>query len=110
MFGLLFKLAGVFLGYATKRSDNATATALEAIRADIANNQTKAEVIKAQLGHPIAWVPRMLIEFFAAMYFGAVVIDSIWQLPGDVSALPTATAALLGTVFAGMFIRDIARK
>ncbi len=110
MLGILFKLVGVFLGYATKRSDNATATALETIRADIVNNQTKADIVKAQLGHPVAWIPRMVIEFGAAIYFLAIVIDSIWQLPGDISELPTPTAALMTAIVTGMFIQNIARK
>ena len=108
--GLILKLLGAFAGYAAKKDDNATAIALESLRTQVAANAVKSDIIRAQLGHPVAWIPRFLIEGAAAIYFIAIVVDSIWQLPGDISELPVTEAALLATVFTGMFISDAVKS
>jgi hypothetical protein len=108
--GIVLTILRAFLGYAAKRDDNATVQALEAIKGQVEVNREKSAIIRAQLGHPIAWVPRFCAEFAAVMYFTAIVIDSIWDLPGVVLALPTSEAAILATIFGGMFLRDVLRK
>jgi len=108
--GIVLTILRAFLGYAAKRDDNATVQALEGIKAQVEVNREKSAIIRAQLGHPIAWIPRFAAEFAAVMYFTAIVIDSIWDLPGVVLALPTSEAAILATIFGGMFIRDIWKK
>jgi hypothetical protein len=40
----------------------------------------------------------------------AVVVDSVWDLEGTVMSLPTNEAALIGTIFAGMFLTATFRK
>jgi hypothetical protein len=54
MFSALLSLAGILLGYAKTRDDKAMVLAVENLRADIAQNQIKADIIKAQLGHRVA--------------------------------------------------------
>jgi len=103
-------LLRAFLGYAGKRDDNATVQALEAIKGQVELNRERSAIVRAQLGHPLAWIPRFLAEAGAVAYFLAIVIDSIWDLPGVVLALPPAEAAILATIFGGMFIRDMFRK
>ena len=110
MIGIALALLRAFMGYAAKRDDNATVQALEALKAQVEVNREKSAIIRAQLGHPIAWIPRFAAEFAAVMYFTAIVIDSIWDLPGVVLALPGSEAAILATIFGGMFIRDVFRK
>jgi hypothetical protein len=108
--GVVLAIVQAFMGYAGKRNDAATAIALEDIKAQVETNREKSAIVRAQLGHPIAWVPRFMAEFAAAIYFVAVVIDSVFDLPGVVLALPTPEAAVMATIFAGMFLRDFARK
>ena len=104
MIGIALKLIDVLIGYATKRSDQKSVQALEEIKSKVETDRQKAEIIRAQLGHWIAWLPRFLAEMAAVIYFMSIIIDSIWNLDGSVAALPTGEAAILATIFAGMFL------
>lgn len=110
MIGIVFAIVKAFMGYAVKRDDNATAQALEAIKGQVEANREKSAIVRAQLGHPVAWIPRFCAEAGAVMYFLAIVIDSIWDLPGVVLALPAPEAAIMAAIFTGMFIRDVWKK
>jgi hypothetical protein len=77
---------------------------IQAIQQELETRKEPAGIIKAKLSHRVAWLPMTLIEFGAAVYFIAIIVDAIWQLPGDVSTLTPENAALLSVVFAGMFI------
>lgn len=81
-----------------------TEVTISEIKAELATRQEQAKIVRLQLGHPIAWIPRFLAEMAAVIYFMAVVVDSVWDLEGTVLALPVNEAALMGTIFAGMFI------
>jgi hypothetical protein len=81
-----------------------TEVTISEIKAELATRQEQAKIVRLQLGHPVAWVPRFLAEMTAVIYFMAVVVDSVWDLEGAVLALPTNEAALMGVIFSGMFI------
>lgn len=105
IFGILLKILGAFLGYATKRDDNATAKAIESIRAEVEQARTQADVIKANVGNPLIRLAAGIAAIVAVLYFTAIVVDTIWQLPGDIDQLPASTAALLSVIFGGMFLK-----
>lgn len=81
-----------------------TEVTISEIKAELATRQEQAAIVKLQLGHPIAWFPRFTIEMAVAVYFLAHVVDSIWNLSGDVQPLHPAEAGVMATVIAGMFI------
>jgi hypothetical protein len=81
-----------------------TEITISAIKAELATRQEQAAIVKLQLGHPVAWVPRFLAEMAAVIYFMSIVVDSIWNLDGTVAALPAAEAGLMATIFGGMFL------
>jgi hypothetical protein len=110
MLGVLLSLANVFLGYATKRNDNTTIKALETIKGEIEANRAVAEIAKAKLGHWIAWLPAFFIETAVAIYFTAVILDSVFNLSGDVLALPANEASVMMTVIGGMFVKRVFGK
>ena len=87
-----------------------TEVTISEIKAELATRQEQAAIIKLQLGHWIAWLPRFLIEMAVSLYFTAHVVDSIWSLSGDVQPLHPAEAAVMATVIAGMFISATFRK
>lgn len=87
-----------------------TEVTISEIKAELAVRQEQAAIIKLQLGHPIAWIPRFLAEITAVLYFMSICIDSIWNLEGTVAALPTTEAALMGTIFAGMFLTSAVKN
>jgi hypothetical protein len=47
---LIIGIIKTFLGYASKRNDNATATALEGLRADVELSREQAEITRAKIG------------------------------------------------------------
>ena len=87
-----------------------TEITIEQVKAELATRIEQAQIIKAELGHPVAWFPRFLISMSAAIYFTSHVVDAIWNLDGSVAALPQNEALLLGVVFSGMFIETTFRK
>jgi hypothetical protein len=82
-----------------------TEVTIEEIRAQLETRREQAGIIKAELGHWIAWLPRFLAAMTAVIYFMSVVIDTIWELPGEIKELPASTAAVMATIFAGMFLQ-----
>jgi hypothetical protein len=82
-----------------------TEVTISEIKAELAVRQEQAAIVKRQLGHPIAWFGRFLIEMSVAVYFMAHVVDSIWNLSGDVRPLGVPEAALMATVVGGMFLK-----
>lgn len=110
MLGLVTGAIGLVFKYLGAKNDADAAKALEEIKALVQANAEKSAIVRAQLGHPIAWVPRFLIELGAALYIGAIFIDSVFDLPGAVLALPTNEAALLGVIVSGMFISTAFRS
>jgi hypothetical protein len=81
-----------------------TEITIEQVKAELATRLEQASIVKLQLGHWISWLPRFLIEGSVALYFMSHVVDSIWNLSGDVQPLQPAEAALMATVVAGLFI------
>ncbi len=100
------ELAKIQLGKEKLQTD----IAIKNIEADIALNAARQAIVVAQLGHPVAWIPRALAEITAVFYFMLIVIDSIFQLPGSVDELPATTAAVMATIFAGMFLSLAANR
>ena len=90
----------------TERDRIKSQVAIEEIRAEIARRSAQKDIIVAQLGHPVAWAPRFLAELTATLYFMAIVIDAMFQLPGDISELPAPVAAVMATIFGGMFLKE----
>ena len=81
-----------------------TEITISEIKAELETRRQQAAIIKLQLGHPVAWVPRFLAEMAAVIYFMSIVVDSIWDLGGTVAALPVTEAGLMATIFGGMFL------
>lgn len=87
-----------------------TEVTISEIKAELATRQEQAKIVRLQLGHPVAWVPRFLAEMAAVIYFMSIVVDSVWNLDGTVAALPTPVASLMGVIFSGMFLSATFRK
>jgi hypothetical protein len=103
MVSIVLGLLKLLMGFASKQGDNATSVALEKLRSEVEMHRTQAEGAKARLGHPVAWFPEFLASMGAVVYLLAHIIDTIWQLPGDIAPLDAPTAAVVSTIFASMF-------
>ena len=111
--GVLTKVLGHLESKArteTERERIRTTVTIEEIKAEMALRNARKEIVLAQLGHPMAWAPRFLAELTAVFYFMLIVVDAIFQLPGDISELPAPVAAVMATIFGGMFLKDAVSK
>ena len=107
--GVLTKVLGHLESKArteTERERIRTTVTIEEIKSEISRRNAQKDIVVAQLGHPVAWVPRFLAELTATFYFMAIVIDAMFQLPGDISELPAPVAAVMATIFGGMFLKE----
>jgi hypothetical protein len=92
----------------TERERIRTQVTIEDIKAEIALQSERRLIITAQLGHPVAWIPRFGIELFVMFYVIAIIIDKMFDLPGEISDLPGPIAAIMVTVIGGMFLQSSA--
>lgn len=82
---------------------------IEEIRAELARRQAQKDVLIKESESAIQWLPRFTFGMTAAAYFLAVTIDSIFDLPGAVLALPDNEAAIMGVIVGGLFLDKAAR-
>lgn len=85
-----------------------TEIAIKNVEAQIELNKARQAIIIAQLGHPVAWIPRFLIELFVAFHIILAIIDHIYDLPGEILEFPGWLAAIEVTVIGGMFLKAAA--
>jgi hypothetical protein len=102
---LIIGIIKTFLGYASKRNDNATATALEGLRADVELSREQAEITRAKIGHPVAWIPAFVIECSVAVYISVQIMDAVFDLAGDVQPVSLELAGIVSAVVAGMTVK-----
>lgn len=108
--GILSLVAGVlpkvFLGYLQARNTKEIAW----IKAEQERRALQAEIILMQYQHPVAWMPRTIIEFSVALYTAQVFLSSMLHLPmyGPLK-LPVDFIWVLCTVIGGMFLTEYKR-
>ncbi len=111
LLGILSLVAGVlpkvFLGYLQARNTKEIAW----ITAEQERRRLLAEIAIAQYQHPVAWVPRFLIELGVSLYIVDVIATSMLHLPqyGPLK-MPDLFIWVLTTVVGAMFLRDIANR
>lgn len=83
---------------------------IEEIRSELARRQAQKDVLIKESESAVQWLPRFTFGMTAASYFLAVTLDSIFDLPGAVLALPDNEAAIMGVIVAGLFLDKAARS
>jgi hypothetical protein len=94
----------------TERERIRTNVTIEEIRAELARRQAQRDVLLKESESAIQWLPRFTFGMTAAAYFLAVTLDSIFDLPGAVLALPDNEAAIMGVIVAGLFLDKAAKS
>ena len=99
------------VGYLEKKQDadttkdgHARDVAVEALKAEIAARQAAAEIVKAEQGW---WVTAMIRPAFAyplALWWAAVIFDSIFHFGWKISALPTPLSEWAGWIVLSFFV------
>ena len=94
----------------TERERIRTNVTIEEIRSELARRQAQRDVLIRESESAVQWLPRFTFGMTAAAYFLAVVIDSIFDLPGAVLTLPDNEAAIMGVIVGGLFLDKAARS
>jgi len=76
----------------------------EMIRAELQRRQVQADVVRAELGHPVAWFPRLLASLTAVFVLMTFVVRWLFFPGTPLAELDPWVAGVIGTIFAGMFI------
>ena len=88
----------------TARDGNARDVAVEALKAEIAARQAAAEIVKAEQGW---WVTAMIRPAFAyplALWWAAVIFDSIFHFGWKIAALPAPLSEWAGWIVLSFFV------
>lgn len=94
----------------TERERIRTNVTIEEVKAEIGRRNAQKEILLKESESAIQWLPRFTFGMTAAIYFMAVTIDSIFDLPGAVLALPDNEAAIMGVIVGGLFLDKAARS
>ena len=104
MIALLLTIAKFFLGTAQKISGDRATVEIEKIKAGVEDQKARLEQVRIHAGNPIIRLSAGVMAMATAVYFAAIVVDTIFILPGDINELPATTAAVMATVIGGMFL------
>jgi len=94
----------------TERERIRSQVTIEEVKAELARRNAQKEVLLAETGHSVAWLPRFLFGIGAAFYFWAVVIDSVFDLPGVVLAMPDNVWPIMVAIVSGLFLESVAKR
>jgi len=92
------------LTHLEKTTDAKTEITKEMIKAEIGRRQIQAETVRAELGHPVAWFPRLLASLTAVFVLMTFVVRWLYFPGTPLAELDPWVAGVIGTIFAGMFI------
>lgn len=81
-----------------------TEVTIAEIKAEIERRNAQKEVLIKEAESPIQWLPRFTFGMTAAIYFLAVVLDSIFDFPGVVLKLPETEAEIMMIIVGGLFL------
>lgn len=87
-----------------------TEVTITQIKAELERRNAQKEVLIKEAESPLQWLPRFTFGMTAALYFMAVVIDSIFDLPGVVLKLPDTEAQIMSIIVGGLFLDAGATK
>lgn len=88
----------------TERERIRTQVTIEEVRAEQERRRIQADVVKSELGHPVAWFPRLLASMTAVFVLMAFVVRWLFFPGTPLAELDPWAAGVVGTIFAGMFI------
>lgn len=94
----------------TERERIRTNVTIEEVKAELARRNAQKEVLLKESESLFQWLPRFTFAMSAALYYLAVTIDSIFDLPGTVLALPDNEANIMMTIVGALFLDAGANK
>lgn len=94
----------------TERERIRTNVTIEEVKAELTRRNAQKEVLLKESESLFQWLPRFTFAMSAALYYLAVTIDSIFDLPGTVLALPDNEANIMMTIVGALFLDAGANK
>jgi hypothetical protein len=87
--------------------DRVTASvAIEQIRAEIAARQARRDVLLAEQGRLVTALMRPAFTYPLALYYGAVIADSLLHFRWNVAALPSPIGEWSGWIISAIFLSE----
>ncbi|MBA3752663.1 MAG: hypothetical protein H0X01_00610 [Nitrospira sp.] len=83
---------------------------IKEIEFELARRNAQKDVLLAETGHRWAWLPRFTFGISAAFYFVAIVVDSVFDLPGVVLAMPDNVWPIMIAIVSGLFLEDVVKR
>lgn len=88
----------------TERERIRTNVTIEEIKAELAVRNAQRDVLVKEAESKFLSLPRWSFGMTAWFYFAAVIIDSIFDLPGVVVKLPNNEANIIMVIVTGLFL------
>jgi len=80
--------------------------AIEHVRAELGRRQAQRDVLVAEQGRLITALMRPLFAYPLAAYYGAVILDSLFQFRWNVAALPAPIGDWSGWIISAIFLSE----
>ncbi len=91
---------------ASERDRAVAAVAVEQIRSDLARRNAQRDVIIAEQGRLVTALMRPAFAYPLAVYYAAVIADSLFQFEGNVAALPSPIGEWSGWIVSAIFLSE----
>ena len=93
-------------GNATERARIDASVAAEAIRAELGRRQAQRDIVVAEQGRLITSLMRPAFAYPLAVYYAAVILDSLLQFRWNVAALPGPIGDWSGWIISAIFLSE----
>jgi hypothetical protein len=107
--GLLDKVLGALKAEAdsaVERDKVTAAVAIEQIRAEIGRRQAQRDVLVAEQGRALTALMRPAFAYPLAVYYAAVIADSLFHFAWNVAALPAPIGDWSGWIISAIFLSE----
>lgn len=107
--GLLDKALGALKARADSAAEREridATVAVEHIRAELARRQAQRDVLIAEQGRPVTALMRPAFAYPLAVYYAAVIADSLFHFRWNVAALPAPIGDWSGWIISAIFLSE----
>ena len=80
--------------------------AIEQVKAELGRRQAQRDVLIAEQGRAVTALMRPAFAYPLAIYYAAVIADSLCHFPWNVSALPTPIGDWSGWIISAIFLSE----
>jgi hypothetical protein len=80
--------------------------AIEEVRAEIVRRQVQRDVLIAEQGRPVTALMRPAFAYPLAVYYAAVIADSLFHFTWNVAALPAPIGDWSGWIISAIFLSE----